>query len=59
MRRAGPNPLPPSRMMPCERRAELCMLLATGLVRLARRKRAAKVTGPADFPTTHSADVER
>ena len=29
-----PNPLPPDRMTPADRRAELCGLLALGLVRL-------------------------
>jgi len=34
-----PNPLPPKQMMPAERRAELCELLALGLVRLRMRDR--------------------
>lgn len=29
-----PNPLPPDQMTPAERRAELCRILARGLVRL-------------------------
>jgi hypothetical protein len=29
-----PNPLPPDQMTPAERRAELCGLLALGLMRL-------------------------
>lgn len=33
-----PNPLAPSAMTPAERRAELCALLALGLVRLQRRE---------------------
>lgn len=32
--RLGSNPLPPDLMAPTERRAELCRLLALGLVRL-------------------------
>ena len=32
-----PNPLPPDQMTPAERRAELCGLLALGLVRLMQR----------------------
>ncbi|NAZ38238.1 hypothetical protein GT358_15530 [Rubellimicrobium sp. CFH 75288] len=32
-----PNPLPPDRMTAAERRAELCGLLALGLVRLRMR----------------------
>ncbi|NAZ38275.1 hypothetical protein GT358_15720 [Rubellimicrobium sp. CFH 75288] len=32
-----PNPLPPDRMTPAERRAELCGLLSLGLVRLRMR----------------------
>ena len=34
-----PNPLPPDLMRPLERRAELCRLLALGLVRLHLRAR--------------------
>jgi len=30
----GSNPLPPNRMKPAERRAELCGILALGLIRL-------------------------
>ena len=33
-----PNPLPPGQMTPAERRAELCGLLALGLVRLRLRE---------------------
>ena len=33
-----PNPLPPDQMTPIERRAELCGLLALGLVRLRMRE---------------------
>jgi len=33
-----PNPLPPDLMTPAERRAELCGLLALGLVRLRMRE---------------------
>ena len=32
-----PNPLPPDQMTPIERRADLCGLLALGLVRLRMR----------------------
>ena len=32
-----PNPLSPDKMSPVERRAELCSLLALGLVRLRQR----------------------
>lgn len=35
-----PNPFPPCQMTPAERRAELCGLLALGLVRLQIRDRA-------------------
>ena len=31
------NPLPPHHLTPAERRAELCRLLALGLIRLRRR----------------------
>jgi len=34
-----PNPLAPSAMTPAERRAELCGLLALGLVRLRMREK--------------------
>ena len=34
----GPNPLPPALMSPAERRAELCGLLALGLIRLRTRQ---------------------
>ena len=34
-----PNPLPPDQMTAAERRAELCGLLALGLVRLVQRAR--------------------
>ena len=33
-----PNPLPPAQMTAVERRAELCGLLALGLVRLMQRE---------------------
>lgn len=36
----GPNPLSPIHMRPLERRAELCGLLALGLVRLRMRDTA-------------------
>ncbi len=35
-----PNPLPADQMTPAERRAELCGLLARGLVRLMQRERS-------------------
>lgn len=34
----GPNPLLPFHMSPAERRAELCRILALGLVRLLQRQ---------------------
>lgn len=39
MKLAGPNPLSPFHMTPGERRAELCAILAVGLLRLKIRKR--------------------
>ncbi|RLP22757.1 hypothetical protein D8676_22765 [Mesorhizobium sp. YM1C-6-2] len=36
--RTGPNALRPALMSPAERRAELCALLALGLVRLRARQ---------------------
>jgi hypothetical protein len=35
-----PNPLPPAKMSPAERRTELCRLLALGLVRPRQRDRS-------------------
>lgn len=35
---SGPNPLAPTLMTPAERRAELCRILALGLVRLPQRQ---------------------
>lgn len=35
---SGPNPLSPALMTPAERRAELCRILALGLVRLLQRQ---------------------
>ena len=35
---SGPNPLSPFHMSPAERRAELCRILALGLVRLMQRQ---------------------
>ena len=34
----GPNPLHPDRMSPAERRAELCRILAAGLIRMMAAK---------------------
>jgi hypothetical protein len=39
-----PNPLPPDRMTPAERRAELCGLLALGLIRLMMRDAASDIS---------------
>ncbi len=44
-----PNPLPPGQMTPAERRAELCGLLALGLVRLRLRER--------DEPTEDTGEI--
>ena len=35
---SGPNPLSPFQMTPNERRAELCRILALGLIRLCMRQ---------------------
>lgn len=35
---SGPNPLSPFQMSPTERRAELCRILALGLIRLHMQK---------------------
>ncbi|PKP69532.1 MAG: hypothetical protein CVT82_10465 [Alphaproteobacteria bacterium HGW-Alphaproteobacteria-4] len=36
---SGPNPFPTNQMTPAQRRAELCGLLALGLIRLLMRQR--------------------
>ena len=54
-----PNPLPPQLMTPAERRAELCALLARGLVRLRMGERGEVSEGNGDIclhcPATRSA----
>ncbi|MCO6363923.1 hypothetical protein GBO37_14920 [Paracoccus sp. 08] len=47
-----PNPLPPDQMTPAERRAELCRLLALGLVRL-RMRGAGEVSNDTGESTLH------
>jgi len=39
-----PNALPPDQMTPAQRRAELCGLLALGLIRLQMRKQGEVLT---------------
>jgi hypothetical protein len=43
----GPNPLSPFHMTPAERRAELCRILALGLVRIHQRQSSelSEITG--------------
>lgn len=48
-----PNPLVPDRMKPLERRAELCRLLALGLIRLMQRQ-SSEVSGHAGESSLHS-----
>ena len=48
----GPNPLPAARMTPSERRAELCGLLALGLIRLRQASRD-EVTGATGESSLH------
>jgi hypothetical protein len=45
-----PNPLPASAMSPAERRAELCRLLALGLIRLRLRDRGEDTDQTGEFP---------
>jgi len=52
--RLGPNPLPPATMTPRERRAELCALLALGLIRLRMRKQAQHIERTGEFPLHNS-----
>lgn len=51
-----PNPLPPDHMAPTERRAELCKLLALGLIRLRMRTEAGNESGTGDIPLHNSPD---
>lgn len=44
------NPLHPRYLKPLERRAELCSLLALGLVRLKQRERGELSDGTGEFP---------
>lgn len=44
-----PNPLSPDKLTPAERRAELCGLLALGLVRLRMQKRDQRSSGAGDI----------
>ncbi|TFL19449.1 hypothetical protein DR046_02765 [Jannaschia formosa] len=46
----GSNPLPPAAMTPQERRAELCRLLALGLIRLRMRTDAVDIAAGGDVP---------
>jgi hypothetical protein len=53
-----PNPLPPDRMTPAERRAELAHILALGIVRLRGHRDTNNSNAlrdiPLDFPPTKS-----
>ena len=51
-----PNPLPPDKMTPAERRVELCCLLALGLVRLHVRQSSGQSAGIGDIPLHNSPD---
>ena len=51
-----PNPLPPANMTPSERRAELCRLLAAGLVRLRMRENGQLSAEKGEFPLHKSRD---
>jgi hypothetical protein len=51
-----PNPLAPSAMTPAERRAELCGLLALGLVRLRMRDAPQVPAEQGEFPLHNLAD---
>lgn len=50
---AGSNPLHPSHLRPQERRAELCRILALGLVRLIARQ-SSEVSATAGESSLHS-----
>ncbi|ADZ72177.1 hypothetical protein [Polymorphum gilvum] len=51
-----PNPLAPSAMTPAERRAELCGLLALGLVRLRLRERGEPSVDTGEIRLHYQAD---
>ena len=51
-----PNALSPTLMSPVERRAELCRLLALGLIRLRSRNHAQLPAGTGEFPLHNPAD---
>ena len=57
-RTAGPNPLPPGRMGDRERLAELCAILAAGILRM-RSGRHEIAADAGDFPLPNSADPSR
>ncbi len=52
----GANALHPNKMKPLERRAQLCRLLALGLVRLHMRENAQLSSPNGEFPLHNSAD---
>ena len=51
-----PNPLPPKQMSPAERRAELCRLLASGLLRLRLRDTVQLSEKRGEFPLHNPVD---
>jgi hypothetical protein len=51
-----PNPLPPDQMTPAERRAELCGLLALGLLRLRLGERGEVSEETGEFGLHNSVD---
>lgn len=52
----GPNPLHPQHMRPLERRAEVCRLLALGLLRMYVRDAGQTSAKDGEFPLHNSAD---
>jgi len=53
---AGPNPLHPDKMTPADRRAELCALLARGIIRLRMRDQAELSGDAGEFRLHNSPD---
>lgn len=51
-----PNPLPPHQMTAAERRAELCRILALGLIRLRLRERGAIPGGAGEISLHYPPD---
>lgn len=54
--RTGSNPMPADRLSAAERRAELCCLLAAGLIRLRMWEQGQHIEGTGEVPLHNSLD---